>query len=94
MLIKLILIFEIFITELESGRVEVREEQFQISISRTPHGLGLSIAGGRGSTPFKGNDEGIFISRITEGGPADLADLKVFCFYFYKIGCLLTYTFD
>jgi len=37
----------------------------------------LSIAGGRGSTPFKGDDEGIFISRITEGGPADLAGLKV-----------------
>lgn len=37
----------------------------------------MSIAGGRGSTPFKGDDEGIFISRITEGGPADLAGLKV-----------------
>lgn len=39
--------------------------------------MGLSIAGGKGSTPFKGNDEGIFISRVTEGGPADLAGLKV-----------------
>lgn len=37
----------------------------------------MSIAGGKGSTPFKGNDEGIFISRVTEGGPADLAGLKV-----------------
>ncbi|XP_075228246.1 uncharacterized protein LOC142328405 isoform X3 [Lycorma delicatula] len=63
--------------ELESNQVEVREEQLRICISRTPSGLGLSIAGGRGSTPFKGNDEGIFISKVTEGGPADLADLKV-----------------
>lgn len=39
--------------------------------------MGLSIAGGKGSTPFKGDDEGIFISRVTEGGPADLAGLKV-----------------
>lgn len=39
--------------------------------------MGLSIAGGRGSTPFKGDDEGIFISRVTEGGPADLAGLKI-----------------
>lgn len=39
--------------------------------------MGLSIAGGRGSTPFKGDDEGIFISRVSEGGPADMAGLKV-----------------
>lgn len=39
--------------------------------------MGLSIAGGRGSTPFKGDDEGIFISRVTEGGPADYAGLRV-----------------
>lgn len=39
--------------------------------------MGLSIAGGKGSTPFKGDDEGIFISRVTENGPADLAGLKV-----------------
>jgi len=57
--------------------IEVREEQYEIHIERTSAGLGLSIAGGRGSTPFKGDDEGIFISRVTEGGPADLADLRV-----------------
>lgn len=49
----------------------------EIHIERTSAGLGLSIAGGRGSTPFKGDDEGIFISRVTEGGPADLAGLRV-----------------
>lgn len=57
--------------------VEMREEQYDIHIERTSAGLGLSIAGGLGSTPFKGDDEGIFISRVTEGGPADLAGLRV-----------------
>lgn len=57
--------------------IEIREEKYEIHIERTRSGLGLSIAGGRGSTPFKGEDEGIFISRVTEGGPADLAGLKV-----------------
>ncbi|XP_043268433.1 protein lap4 isoform X3 [Venturia canescens] len=57
--------------------IEVREEQYEIHIERTTGGLGLSIAGGIGSTPFKGDDEGIFISRVTEGGPADLAGLRV-----------------
>lgn len=47
--------------------IEVREEQYEIHIERTTGGLGLSIAGGIGSTPFKGDDEGIFISRVTEG---------------------------
>ncbi|GAB1860132.1 Protein lap4 [Camponotus japonicus] len=57
--------------------LEIREEQYEIHIERTTGGLGLSIAGGIGSTPFKGEDEGIFISRVTEGGPADLAGLRV-----------------
>lgn len=56
---------------------ELRTESYEIHIERTSAGLGLSIAGGRGSTPFKGDDEGIFISRVTENGPADLAGLKV-----------------
>jgi len=57
--------------------IEVREKQYEIHIERTAAGLGLSVAGGRGSTPFKGDDEGIFISRVTKGGPADLANLRV-----------------
>ncbi|XP_046396097.1 protein lap4-like isoform X3 [Ischnura elegans] len=48
-----------------------------VKITRTTSGLGLSIAGGRGSTPFKGNDDGIFVSRVSEGGPAQVANLKV-----------------
>ncbi|KAL7028840.1 hypothetical protein ACKWTF_006013 [Chironomus riparius] len=52
-------------------------ERLEIHIERTSAGLGLSIAGGKGSTPYKGDDEGIFISRVTEGGPADMAGLRV-----------------
>ena len=55
----------------------LKEERLEIHIERTSAGLGLSIAGGRGSTPFKGDDEGIFISRVTEAGPADMAGLRV-----------------
>ena len=51
--------------------------QMQMRVKRTGGGLGLSIAGGLGSSPYKGDDEGIFVSRITEGGPADLAGLRV-----------------
>lgn len=51
--------------------------QMQMRVKRTGGGLGLSIAGGLGSSPYKGDDEGIFVSRITEGGPADLAGLRI-----------------
>lgn len=33
-------------------------------------GLGFSIAGGQGSPPFKDGSDGIYISRITDGGLA------------------------
>lgn len=59
------------------GLTELRIENYEIHIERTSAGLGLSIAGGKGSTPFKGDDEGIFISRVTDGGPADVAGLRV-----------------
>lgn len=59
------------------GITELRVDRHEIHIERTSAGLGLSIAGGRGSTPFRGDDEGIFISRVTEGGPADMAGLRV-----------------
>lgn len=54
-----------------------KEDLLEIRIERTSAGLGLSIAGGRNSTPFKGNDEGIFVSRLTPDGPAELAGLRV-----------------
>ncbi|XP_054157070.1 protein lap4-like [Oppia nitens] len=51
--------------------------QMQMRVRRTNGGLGLSIAGGLGSSPYKGDDEGIFVSRITDEGPAHLAGLRV-----------------
>ena len=64
--------------ELCSGPIVNTEEVVhEISFSRADKGLGLSIAGGLGSTPFKGDDEGVFISRVTPGGPADEAGLRV-----------------
>lgn len=64
-------------TDSTDALTALKEERLEIHIERTSAGLGLSIAGGRGSTPYKGDDEGIFISRVTEGGPADLAGLRV-----------------
>lgn len=40
-------------------------------------GLGLSIAGGKDTPPFKDNDEGIFVSKVTQGGPAEAAGVRV-----------------
>ncbi|PIK44717.1 hypothetical protein BSL78_18419 [Apostichopus japonicus] len=52
-------------------------KKVEITFSRDGDGLGISIAGGQGSTPFKGNDEGIFISRVVDGGCAAKYGLKV-----------------
>lgn len=40
-------------------------------------GLGISIAGGLGSMPYKAGDKGIFISRVTDDGPSSRAGLRV-----------------
>ncbi|XP_076840916.1 protein scribble homolog isoform X18 [Brachyhypopomus gauderio] len=60
---------------IEPARIE--EEELLLTILRQTGGLGISIAGGRGSTPYKGDDEGIFISRVSEDGPAARAGVKV-----------------
>lgn len=39
-------------------------------------GLGLSIAGGFDTEPFKDDDVGIFVSKVTVGGPAEAAGVK------------------
>lgn len=41
----------------ESKPVESKVSEMEIVIKKTTAGLGLSIAGGVGSTPYKGNDE-------------------------------------
>ncbi|XP_070604585.1 protein scribble homolog isoform X5 [Erythrolamprus reginae] len=48
-----------------------------LTIVRQTGGLGISIAGGKGSTPYKGDDEGVFISRVSEEGPAAQAGVRV-----------------
>ncbi|XP_036935123.1 protein scribble homolog isoform X4 [Acanthopagrus latus] len=60
---------------IEPARIE--EEEHTLNIQRQTGGLGISIAGGKGSTPYKGDDEGIFISRVSEEGPAARAGVKV-----------------
>ncbi|XP_057387788.1 protein scribble homolog isoform X1 [Balaenoptera acutorostrata] len=60
---------------IEPARVE--EEELTLTIVRQTGGLGISIAGGKGSTPYKGDDEGIFISRVSEEGPAAQAGVRV-----------------
>ncbi|KAK2859640.1 hypothetical protein Q5P01_004260 [Channa striata] len=60
---------------IEPARIE--EEEHSLTIQRQTGGLGISIAGGKGSTPYKGDDEGIFISRVSEEGPAARAGVKV-----------------
>ncbi|XP_037362850.1 protein scribble homolog [Talpa occidentalis] len=60
---------------IEPARVE--EEELTLTILRQTGGLGISIAGGKGSTPYKGDDEGIFISRVSEEGPAARAGVRV-----------------
>ncbi|XP_019513393.1 PREDICTED: protein scribble homolog isoform X3 [Hipposideros armiger] len=60
---------------IEPARIE--EEELMLTIVRQTGGLGISIAGGKGSTPYKGDDEGIFISRVSEEGPAARAGVRV-----------------
>uniref|UniRef100_G3UJ64 PDZ domain-containing protein n=1 Tax=Loxodonta africana TaxID=9785 RepID=G3UJ64_LOXAF len=50
---------------IEPARIE--EEELTLTIVRQTGGLGISIAGGKGSSPYKGDDEGVFISRVSEG---------------------------
>nr|XP_043894954.1 protein scribble homolog isoform X5 [Solea senegalensis] len=67
------------VEDLEDSRQQVNSSQVKhtINILRQTGGLGISIAGGKGSTPYKGDDEGIFISRVSEEGPAARAGVKV-----------------
>ena len=61
-----------FAEEVEMEHVETKLVKIAALLQRDGKGLGFSIAGGKGSTPFKGKDEGIFISKISENGPAAL----------------------
>ncbi|GAA6213874.1 leucine-rich repeat-containing protein 1 isoform X1 [Lates japonicus] len=51
--------------------------RLQIKVCGQRSSLGISIAGGKGSLPYKDCDEGIFISRVTKGGPSEKAGVHV-----------------
>ncbi|XP_030604500.1 uncharacterized protein LOC115793592 [Archocentrus centrarchus] len=51
--------------------------RLQIKVSGQRGSLGISIAGGKGSLPYKDHDEGIFISRVSAGGPSEKAGIHV-----------------
>ncbi|CAL8359903.1 unnamed protein product [Boreogadus saida] len=59
------------------GRVSKAPLRLQIKVCGQSSGLGLSIAGGKGSLPYREHDEGIFISKVSEGGPSDKAGVLV-----------------
>ncbi|KAI2551700.1 SCRIB isoform 8, partial [Pan troglodytes] len=61
----------------EGAVVSAPSVKLTLTILRQTGGLGISIAGGKGSTPYKGDDEGIFISRVSEEGPAARAGVRV-----------------
>ncbi|KAJ0005109.1 hypothetical protein NQD34_011323, partial [Periophthalmus magnuspinnatus] len=49
----------------------------QIRVNGQRGSLGISIAGGKGSLPYKQQDEAIFISRVTKGGASEKAGVQV-----------------
>ena len=52
--------------------------QLSIRIERQEGaGLGIRIAGGKGSNPYREDDDGIFITRILPDSPAQSTGLKV-----------------
>ncbi|XP_064172801.1 disks large homolog 2 [Anguilla rostrata] len=51
--------------------------KLQMKIYGQRGSLGISIAGGRGSLPYKEHDEGVFISRVAKGGPAEKAGIHI-----------------
>ncbi|XP_059496822.1 protein scribble homolog isoform X3 [Stegostoma tigrinum] len=63
--------------EFRDERLSQPPIKLTLTVHRQTGGLGISIAGGKGSTPYKGDDEGIFISRVSEEGPAAQAGVRV-----------------
>ncbi|KAM7385692.1 hypothetical protein PAMP_001755 [Pampus punctatissimus] len=61
----------------EKDAEEIEQPEVQIKVSGQRGSLGISIAGGKGSLPYKDHDEGIFISRVTKGGASEKAGVHV-----------------
>merc|ERR1719362_2370309 len=57
-------------TSRDTEDLVVRVEKIYTTLLRDTSGLGFSIAGGQGATPFKDTSESIFVSKITDGGTA------------------------
>ncbi len=57
------------------------EEEFDVRLERRrstrQHGLGLTVAGGGGSHPYRPGEDGIFAARVVPGGAADVAGVQV-----------------
>ncbi|UJR30252.1 hypothetical protein I4U23_017790 [Adineta vaga] len=61
-----------------SRPMTIHHEQITVTVHRSPNtGLGISIAGGIGSSAYKDDDYGIFLTKVTEEGPAGHAGLLV-----------------
>ncbi|XP_076829949.1 uncharacterized protein LOC143475952 [Brachyhypopomus gauderio] len=56
---------------------ECHPGSLQIKVSGETGVLGISVAGGKDSLPYKENDEGIFISKVTKRGPAANAEVQI-----------------
>ncbi|KAJ1103909.1 hypothetical protein NDU88_001330 [Pleurodeles waltl] len=54
-----------------NGRADLRVPEEEIHLKRGPAGLGFNIVGGT-NQQYITNDDGIFVSRIKEGGAAAL----------------------
>ncbi|XP_075680669.1 scribble planar cell polarity protein isoform X2 [Dermatophagoides pteronyssinus] len=64
--------------EIQNGPIVTNvTKELRLKLKKHGQSMGLSIAGGLGSSPYKGDDEGIFVSRVTENGPAEIAGLRV-----------------
>ncbi|XP_047145373.1 protein scribble homolog isoform X1 [Hydra vulgaris] len=62
-----------FAAEPEVEDIEIETLTIPVVLIRDAKGLGFSIAGGKGANPYNNkNDEGIYISKITDNGPAAL----------------------
>lgn len=51
--------------------VQMQKVLVHTTLIRDSRGLGFSIAGGKGSQPFKTDSDAVYVSRITDGGVAD-----------------------
>lgn len=55
----------------EVDAIKTQKVLVHTTLIRDSRGLGFSIAGGKGSQPFKADSDAVYVSRITDGGVAD-----------------------